>query len=225
MPAHERPIPGPKPGPDWLPHVLPYVTFLAVGAVGGLMPESAQPFVYAAMFFATAVPLLWFALRGAYPELEFRPSILGIAAGVAGFGLWIVPLPHFEETGYDPHAAGPEWFLALVIVRTAGAVILVPIFEELFLRSFLIRYLDMLKEKRDEWRDLPIGRYRLFSFVGVAVAMAVTHHRPIHAALWSMLVTLVLYREKRMGAVIWAHAVTNLCLTIHVLVTKTWTLW
>jgi CAAX prenyl protease-like protein len=95
----------------------------------------------------------------------------------------------------------------------------------LFLRSFLVRYFDIIKENGDDFRTIPIGRYRFFSFAAVVIAMAITHHRWLRGGLYSALMLFVLYREKRMGPVIWAHAITNLLLGIHVIRTGEWAFW
>ena len=215
--------------PDWIPHVLPYVLFLVITYAATKLPGLGPwPYVVRVVAVGTAVIVFW--RRGDYPELELRPSLLAIGVGVVGFALWVLPedllsfLPRIEST-YDPNQGGPGWFWPLFAVRMVGAVLVVPIFEELFIRSFLIRYVDMIEENRDEWKDLPIGRYRLASFLAVVVAMSITHHRWLVAGLWSALVTWLLYREKRMGAVIWAHAVTNLLLGLYVLKTGRWEFW
>ena len=217
-------------GPTWLPYVLPYVLFLALSYLGAEVP-GALPYSYPVKALAVTLAVVFFWRAGAYPELDLRPSAAGIAAGVAGFALWLLPedllgfLPKIGPAdSFDPHASGDGWFLPLVVSRTFTAVLLVPVFEELFLRSFLIRYLDALREDRDDFREIPIGRYRPFSFFGVVVAMAITHHRWLRAGLFSALMCLLLYREKRLGPVIWAHAITNLGLVIHALMTGRWAL-
>lgn len=216
--------------PDWLPYVLPYGLFLAITWLGSVVPGAQGP-SYLVRLVAVAAAIAWFWRKGCYPELDLRPSLLGIGVGVVGFLLWILPerllAPIMIGTpSFDPASLGTgAGYTVLVATRIATAVLVVPIFEELFLRSFLIRYLDMVKEDRDGWKDLPIGRYRLFSFVGVIVAMAITHFRWLRAGAWSALVTLLLYREKRMGSVIWAHAVTNLLLDLYVVKTGAWAFW
>lgn len=217
--------------PDWLPYVLPYVLFLLLAWLGSKI-DDVRYLSLGAQLVVVSVVVIWFWRDGAYPELELRPSARGIAAGVLGAVLWIAPehyglldfLPKLGESEFDPHGAGESLFVPLVAVRTATAVLLVPVFEELLLRSFLLRYLDAIREDLDSFTAVPIGRFRWFSFLGVVVAMAVTHHRWLRGGLYSALMCLVLYREKRMGPVIWAHAVTNLLVIVYALLTGTWAL-
>jgi hypothetical protein len=176
--------------------------------------------------------LIWFWRAGDYPELDLKPSLLGVAAGLVGFLFWVAPekllsgIPMIgEASGFDPGSAGEEWRIPLSAVRMIGAVLVVPIFEELFLRSFLLRFVDATEDNSDDFRDLPIGRYRIVSFLVVVAAMALTHHRWIRGGLYSALMCFVLYRSKRMGSVIWAHAITNLLLGTYVLYSGEWSFW
>ena len=50
----------------------------------------------------------------------------------------------------ERHVAGPRW--AFIAVRMLGLVVLVPLIEELFWRSFLIRWLI-----DPEFQKVPIG--------------------------------------------------------------------
>jgi hypothetical protein len=59
-------------------------------------------------------------------------------------------------------------------------------------------------------------------FVGAAL---VDLWLPWEGVFLSALLCLVLYREKRLGPVIWAHAITNLALGIHVLRHEAWSFW
>lgn len=190
------------------------------------------PISYPVKTALVAALLVFFWRAGDYPELDLRPSLLGVAAGLVGFLFWVLPeellsfVPMIgTPVAFDPGSAGDQWLIPLSAVRLIGMVLVVPIFEELFLRSFLLRYVDATEENAEDFRDLPIGRYRLVSFLVVVAAMALTHHRWIRGGLYSALMCFVLYRTKRMGSVIWAHAITNLLLGAYVLWTGHWAFW
>jgi CAAX prenyl protease-like protein len=216
--------------PGWVPYVVPYALFLAVTMLGNEIP-GASYLAFPARAAIVAAAVVWFWRAGCYPEMDFRPSWLGIGAGVLGYVFWVYPeellsfLPKLGESTFDPAEVEEAWRTPLLVLRLATAALLVPIFEELFLRSFLPRYLDAIREDRDDFREIPVGRYRLFSFVGVVLVMALTHHRWLRAGLYSALMLLVLYRDKRMGGVFWAHAITNLLLGIYVIQTGKWAFW
>jgi CAAX prenyl protease-like protein len=216
---------------DIVPYLGPYLLFLVITAIAGQI-EAFAYISYPVRAGLVTLAVLFFWRAGDYPEMDLKPSLLGIAAGFAGFALWVLPegflsfLPKIGSAStFDPYGAGDEWFLALVAIRMAEASLLVPVFEELFLRSFLHRWFDAQLEDSDDWKSIPIGRYKLWAFVGVVVTMAITHHRWLRGGLYSALMCFVLYKEKRMGPVIWAHAITNLALWIYVLQTGEWYFW
>ena len=143
--------------PDWLPYVLPYALFFVISLAGTHIPGAEHPSFPIKTLALTGV-LFWFWRARAYPEWDLKPSLLGVAAGLLGFALWLLPenllsgLPKIGEVGYDPDSAG-DWRTIVIVSQIAGAVLVVPIFEELFLRSFLMRYLDMVKEDRDSFTE------------------------------------------------------------------------
>ncbi len=223
---------GPNPSTHpWIPYVAPYALF----AIGGLAGSELLGKEYLSLLLRTllsAGALLYFWRKGAYPELSLRPGMLGITAGVVGYLLWVLPenllsvvprLPHLSS--FNPDEAGPDWRTPLLAFRLLSGAMVVPVFEELLLRSFLVRYLEAMRTEHGDFRRIPIGRISRFSFWGVVITMAVPHDRWLRGGAYSALMLGVLYKEKRMDGVIWAHAVTNLCLAIHVMVTENWSYW
>jgi CAAX prenyl protease-like protein len=208
--------------PDWVPYVLPYAAFLLLTFVGGeLLGETHGLYLYPVKILLVAGLLVFFFRRGAFPELSLRPSFLGIGAGLIGFALWVLPERVLAPIVLGESSFDPKGSALLVVARLAGAVLVVPVFEELFLRSFLPRWID----GQDDFRSAPVGRFRAVSFAVVVLAMALTHHRWLRAGIYSALLNLVLMRERRLGPVVWAHAVTNLALGVYVLVTGEWGFW
>ena len=72
--------------------------------------------------------------------------------------------------GYDPFRAGTGPGIVLAVIRIFGASIVVPVMEELFWRSFLIRYLINSK-----FESIPLGTFSLFSFVATVVLFGLEH--------------------------------------------------
>ena len=101
-----------------------------------------------------------------------------------------------------------------------GAVIVVPVMEELFWRSFLMRYLI-----NPDFRSVPMGSFTRFSFFTTAVLFGLEHHRVIEGIIAGILYNFLLTRQKKLKGVILAHAVTNFGLGIYVIVTESWMFW
>jgi len=209
----------------WWPYLLPYFAFLALGEVQGrLGPDTAEWF-RAFRIALTAGLVLFFVRRGAYPELRGYPhGATGIAADVAvglvGLALWVLPyllvpaLPRPDPgSGFDPNALGESLRPLVMAVRFAGFAFVTPVMEELFVRSFLLRYADVYDGDGD-FRRVPIGRYTARSFWVVMVAFTISHlpwEWPV-AVAWCALANLWLYRQKHIVSVIVLHATTNAAL-------------
>jgi CAAX prenyl protease-like protein len=204
-----------------LPYVLPFAVFIAL--LAGL-PLLALPL--------RIELLLWILIVGAVLLIFSSDAIdLGvgnfpgsIAVGVAVFVVWIAPdlvFPGYRETtvSFPPEARDDPVALML---RAARAVLLVPIVEELFWRAWLPRWVV----NSHDFRAVPLGTYTPFAFAVTAVLFAVEH-----GAYWDVgLLAGIAYnawmwRTRRLGDCILAHAVTNACLAAYVIAAGQWQYW
>lgn len=216
-------------GHGWWPYLGPYLVFLLASQLAGEFPESWQP---ALLFIKPAMPgglILYFALRGAYPELraiKFRPgwALLDIAFGVLLAVQWMGPyllidaLPRPEaKDGFNPQMAGETMVAGILTIRMLGFALVTPLFEELFIRSFVMRYADCYMRSGD-FRDLPIARYSLRSFLSTLVIFTIAHAfwEWWVALPWIVATNLWFYLRKDMGAAILVHAATNASILIYV---------
>jgi CAAX prenyl protease-like protein len=92
--------------------------------------------------------------------------------------------------------------------------------EELFWRSFLLRYLIS-----PHFQAVRLGTFTPFSFVATVVLFGVEHDLWLAGMMAGAAYTLLLYKTGRLWPCILAHAVTNLSLGIHVLMTGQWQWW
>ncbi|HJU03976.1 MAG TPA: CAAX prenyl protease-related protein [Nitrospiraceae bacterium] len=125
-----------------------------------------------------------------------------------------------ETSGYDPFRAGDHIGAGLAVVRIFGASVVVPIMEELFWRSFLLRYLIS-----PQFDSVPLGTLTSFSFLATVVLFGLEHDLWLAGMMAGAAYTLVLHQTGRLWPCIVAHAVTNFALGIHVLVTHEWKWW
>ncbi|MBD3236564.1 MAG: CAAX prenyl protease-related protein [Candidatus Eisenbacteria bacterium] len=213
----------------WLPYVVPFATFLALTFAGSQWPSAAHLW-YAAKTVIVAVMLI--AWRRSYPELRWSRSIanwaIGFAAGLLVLVVWVAPekllepLKLGEPGGFDPHAFGASgaglW--AIAGVRLLGASLVVPVMEELFWRSFLMRALI-----RSDFREVALGTFRLFSFALVAILFGLEHFRWVVGILAGLAYGGLLVWRRDLFTCVLAHAVTNLGLGLYVLATGRWDFW
>jgi CAAX prenyl protease-like protein len=199
---------------------VPFFGFLLLLAIGGNLPDTAQP---AWLWVKVAVPgalFLGFAARGAYPELRgFRATpgglALDVAVGLTGAAIWVTPYLVFdtlrpEPGGFDAQILGPgrEWLA--IGVRAVGYALVTPFVEELFMRSWLLRYLEVF-DKRADFRDVPIAHFSWRSFL-IVVAFFLGSHLPWEwwvMSVWAVGTMLWFYHRKHIVPLIVVHGVTN----------------
>ena len=131
-------------------YIAPMATFLALIWVGATWPAHYAA-AYVARTVIVAAMLWWFWPH--YTKIRWNHWWLGIIVGVLGIFQWVpmqlVLQKHFEffrpgENVYDPFKsfASPAAAWSFIAVRMIGAVLVVPVMEELFWRSFLMRWID-----------------------------------------------------------------------------------
>ena len=215
--------------------VAPFAIFIVFIAVSSLVPEigpqqAARDLRWLDLLrAATVTAALIFFSRG-YRELRMPSDVkphrwlLAIACGLAVFAVWI----HFDDgwavvgrtEGFDPTGADGEIQLTLAGVRLAESVLVVPVMEELFWRSFLLRWLDARDfVAADPRRASPLA------FALTAVLFA-SEHSLWFAGLVAGLLYNWLYKSTgNLWVAIASHAMTNGALGVWILATANWRLW
>lgn len=212
-----------------LPFAL-YMVFLALGdAPAAWFGMADARWLYAWRVGTVAVLLVYFWPR--YEELSTgQPP--GVFAWMQALGLgglvWVLwinldfPPLAFDVSGggFNPLDDGGGLNLALVSVRIAGAALVVPVMEELFWRSLVMRWLDT-----SNFRALAPTFISLRALLLSAVAFGLEH------GLWfaGILAGLVYGQLYRRHANLWlpivSHALTNLLLGLWVVHRAQWYFW
>lgn len=205
-------------GYGWAPYWVPMLAFLGLAEVGARAPESWGLALLVLKVLLPGGALVGYAARGGYPELrDLRASpvlLADVAIGLLGAALWVAPfllLPaqRPETGGFAPEAfgAGATWAWWL---RGLGYAVVTPFVEELFVRSWLLRFLDVFDQRRD-FRKVPIGRFRWRSFIGVTLYFVFTHQSWEWGvmAVWTLLTMAWFYHRRSLPALVLVHAVTN----------------
>ena len=215
--------PGGREDHGWWPYVIPYAAFLLASEVGARLPDAADPFVLLLKPGAILALIAWFWHRGAYPEcrgegarIGFLGGLQDILVGLALTAIWVAPFIVFPGLRpapggeFDPAMAGRELIGVMLCVRLFGYALVTPIFEELFIRSFVMRIADVWNGDRD-FRDQPIAQYSRRSMI-VTVVIFSLGHVPWEwwvCVPWIVLSNLWFYHRKRLGAVMLVHGATN----------------
>lgn len=203
----------------WAPYWAPYLTFMLLIEIGNRAPEEAAGAFLALKVVVPAALVGLFAARGRYPELTGLRCdawiLLDVAVGLLGAALWVAPFLLFEgmrpeEPGFDRFMLGEEQVALVLALRGVGYACVTPFVEELFVRSWLLRFVDVFDRRRD-FRKVPIGRYTHRSFL-VVVCFFVFTHVPWEWGVmlaWTLLTMAWFYTRKHLLALVIVHAVTN----------------
>jgi hypothetical protein len=164
------------------------------------------------------------------PEVSPWPSrwLSSTAVGAGVFLLWIAPdvfwLPFANSIVGHTHSSIPAEGLRsgwVLFWRSARAVLVVPIAEELFWRGWLMRWLI-----NNDFRKIPLGAYTPLAFWVTAVLFG-SEHGPYWdvGLLTGVIYNLWMIRSKSLADCILMHGVTNGLLSIYVIIYSQWQYW
>ena len=206
---------------QYLPYLVPFFVFLILTYAASWVPHGSY-FLYPLKTLVVGALLYYY--RQSYVELRASVSWLALLVGILVFVIWVLPegwYPQLGSSEFNPYTYGKNWIaVVLILFRLVGAVIVVPIFEELFWRSFAIRWLI-----NEDFTTVPIGKFTWFSCTAIVLGFGFEHHRWLVGLLAGVLYNALLYYTKDLSSCIIAHAVTNLLLGIYVLLTQQWSFW
>ena len=216
---------------DFMPYVAPMFAYVALTSLEGYLPNPGwYPAAYAAK--AAIVAAIMWHYRSTWSDLRPAPRILdvvlAVALGLIVVALWVgldglypdLPFLGGARQAFDPGTLGPAGKWAFVLVRMVGLVLLVPVFEELFWRSFLIRWLI----DQEFWK-VPIGRVTWMSALISSGVFALAHPEWLPALLTGLAWAGLLAYTGSVSACVISHVVANLVLGLYVVATGAWKFW
>jgi len=206
-----------------VPYLLPFLAILA-GAMTAQLVSAGFEWLYAIRVIFAAGALCCFLPR--YRALDWRMGWAGIAMGVAAFLVWSA----MERLTGSVMSAGMPAALAgasamrqnfWIAFRAFGAVITVPIAEELAFRGFLLKRFESEDFESVGWHSIGWAAIILSS----AAFGALHGGRWLAGILVGILYALTYLRRGSLGDAIAAHATTNALIAAEVLVLGHWQLW
>ena len=206
---------------------IPIIVFGALTWGEAYVPVAWYPAAYILKaLLVTACLLIW---RRPLANISFDPRVIApsIAIGMVVFVVWVgidhvIQYPRLgSRSAFNADALlGSPWWPVFLAVRLYGLVLMVPVMEEIFWRSFLLRYLT-----RQDFEQIPIGTFSAFALWVMVAASAVAHPEWLAAVIASAAYALWLRRSRSLFGAIVAHASTNSALGGYVLVTREWHYW
>jgi len=218
--------------PAALARCIPFFVFMAFLALRGYLPAELgldARWVYGAQTVVVAGLLAWY--WRSYGELtrqnlpDARETGWSVVVGIAVFALWVNLDASWMQLGtatanFVPLGADGQPVWTLIALRLAGAALVVPVMEELFWRSFLMRWVQHPGFERVEPQQVGVRAILLSTFVFTLA------HTLWLAAVIAGLAYAVLYRwSGKLWTAVIAHAVTNGLLGLWVIKTGRWEFW
>lgn len=203
---------------------LPFGLFIALLALSSIV---VQPWLVIVRNLLVASVLLFYWKY--YVELRVLPArrsdwFLALTSGVAVFVAWTLLDHDWIVTGGAPGfrpllpTGEVDWLMAAL--RLVGFALVVPVMEELFWRSFLLRWLE-----QHEFLSFPPSRVGLRALVITAALFALEHNQWVAGAVASIVYSALYMRSGNLWVPIAAHTVTNLALGTWVIWTRNWQFW
>lgn len=217
-----------------LARVVPFVLFMVILAIRGHVPADGSAgidprWIYGVSVLVVSASLLFFwrdyaeLARGTLPSP--KELLLAVIVGVAVFYLWINLAQPWMMLGEATASFRPvdsegriEW--GLVVVRWVGAALMVPVMEELFWRSFLMRWVDNPDFEKVDPRAVTMKAVALSTLV-----FMLAHTQWLAAILAGLAYAWLYKRTGSLWSPILAHAVTNGVLGVWVVLYGNWQFW
>lgn len=201
-------------------YLIPFLAIMAAAMISRAFAGQVE-WLYPLRLLAAGVAIWYFRRR--YADLNWKISWFGPACGVVAFFLWIA-LDRVVPSAGNPAGfsvgRGLSWTMWLTL-RTLGAVVTVPIAEELAFRGFLLRRLVAGHFDTVDFRTVPLLPVLLSS-----LAFALMHGNRWFAGFSAgVLYALVVRRRGSFGDAVAAHSVTNALLALWVLTLSDWRFW
>jgi uncharacterized protein len=182
--------------------------------------------IFRAVAVAAVIGILWRHYIELHEAATLRANqwLLALGSGAAVFVAWIT-----FDSGWAAFDSGPGFSPLrpdgsidpmLAFLRLAGLALVVPVMEELFWRSFLLRWIDR--------REFLAADPRRASWVAFAISSALfasEHSQWFAGLLAGMTYNWIYMRTGNLWVPIVSHATTNALLGFWILSTGNWQFW
>ena len=202
--------------------------WLVWGLLRPWVAEARWAFSWEAVVVGVGVLVIWVGLDPYYPAVDqlfagltqhcWNPLVRAV-----GLGGWAQTATGAAPVPWNPHAQfGEGSFLAwmFVVGRILGSSIVVPPLEEVFYRSFLYRYFVRADFEKD-----PLGTWHWRAFWITALIFGFSHHEWLAGILCAAAYQWLVWRKKRLGDAMTAHAITNCLLGMWIVWRGAWHFW
>jgi membrane protease YdiL (CAAX protease family) len=219
-----------------VPYAAPYFIYVAIGMILSNFTSPAGAYLARIVIIPVVLFLCkdyYFSPRGPY---DTKVSILtGGLFGILGVFLWVILLKAFAAEDRSSVST------LLFFLKSISIVLLVPIFEEYFIRGYVLRLALQWEwaRKRGEARPLERameddsilrvenGAWSSLAILISSLCFMVGHNLEQWPAAfgYSLLISVLWVLRKDLASCVCAHAATNLGLALYVAASGHWEYW
>ena len=217
----------------WL-RIVPFALFVALLVLRGAAPTDGSwgidpRWIYGVTVVAVGGLLAIFWREYGEFARQRRPTaaeaLLATAVGLGVFALWIQLDAPWMTIGapsavFTPLTAAGTIDWPLVAVRWVGAALVVPVMEELFWRSFLMRWIE-----RPVFEGVDPQRVGAKAIVLSTFVFVLAHTMWLAAIVAGLAYAWLYVRSGKLWLPVIAHAATNGALGAWVVTTGNWQFW
>jgi CAAX prenyl protease-like protein len=210
---------------------IPFGIYIAFLVFESALPGDAgldTRWLYAVKVTCVAIALAW--LWSGYGELRRAPRThiaawgASVAVGIMIFAVWIT-LHHpwavmGSARGWSPIDSNGTIIWPLVVVRLIGAAAIVPLMEELFWRSLVLRWI-----RSHNFLSVAPAHAGAMALLVSSVLFGLEHHEWLAGIIAGLAYAGTYMRTGNLWCAVVAHAVTNLLLGAWVIHTREWQFW
>jgi uncharacterized protein len=209
-----------------LARVAPFAVFVLLTACQGKTGSSPAYWVYLAK---TLVGVwLIYEMRPHVSEMRWAISWEAVVVGIAVVVMWVGIDPYYPKLFKSGSTGNPAlvfgqnspltWFF--ISVHILGMTFVVPPLEEVFLRSFLYRYIAS-----QNFLAVPLNRFIPLSFIITCLVFGSEHNEWLAGILCGAAYQWLVIRKNRLGDAMTAHAITNFLLGVYIVWRGAWHFW
>jgi CAAX prenyl protease-like protein len=220
------------------PRIVPFIVFMALLALRGAVPTEEASWLDARWIYPLCVVVvsgLMVYYWGRYSELQrpygetvrlgWKAALVSVVVGLVVFKLWVVLTEPWMMLGeptanFVPVDEEGRLMWGLIAFRWVGAALMVPVMEELFWRSFLMRWVD-----RPDFESVDPARVSVKAIALSTLVFMLAHTHWLGAIVAGLAYALLYRYTRSLWAPILAHAVTNGVLGVWVVLNGNWQFW
>lgn len=204
------------------PYLIPALAIIATAMI-----TQAFPHVFVSLYplrVLVGAGALWFCWK----RIPLHTDISWLTAGAVGcfvFLTWIALQTRTDAPSAAPYAVGwanlPTFALVgWILFRVIGAVVIVPIAEELAFRGYLLRRFVSI-----DFEQVGPSRFTWLAILGSSALFGALHTQWLAGTVAGVLFAMAFYRRGYLSDAIVSHSVANGMLAAYVLATGRWFLW